>query len=84
MAEAKPTGEQELEAQRDDDTVDYDLNERTRHELIRGTFTNIVTLIHTGFWVGVGFCLAGMVFWLLAMLILWMIFGSMIQSNPWS
>ena len=84
MAEAKPTGEQELEAQRDDDTVDYDLNERTRHELIRGTFTNIVTLIHIGFWVGVGFCLAGMVFWLLAMLILWTIFGSMIQSNPWS
>ena len=84
MAEAKPTGEQELEAQRDDDTVDYDLNERTRHELIRGTFTNIVTLIHIGFWVWVGFCLAGMVFWLLAMLILWMILGSMMQSNPWS
>ena len=84
MAEAKPTGEQELEAQRDDDTVDYDLNERTRHELIRGTFTNIVTLIHIGFWVGVGFCLAGMVFGLLTMLILWTILGSMIQSNPWS
>ena len=66
MAEAKPTGEQELEAQRDEDTVDYDLNERTRHELIRGTFTNILTLIKIGFWVRVGFCLAGMVFCLLA------------------
>ena len=68
MAEAKPTGEQELEAQRDEDTVDYDLNERTRHELIRGTFTNILTLIKIGFWVRVGFCLAGMVFCLLACL----------------
>ena len=43
-----------------------------------------MTLIHIGFWVGVGFCLAGIVFWLLAMLILWAILGSMIQSNPWS
>ena len=84
MAEARPTGEQQLEAQRDADTVDYDLNERTRHELTRGTFTNILTLIKIGFWVGVGFSLAGMVFWLLAMLILWKTFGSMIQSNPWS
>ena len=32
MAQAKPTGEQELEAEREEDTVEYDLNERTRHE----------------------------------------------------
>ena len=62
MAEARPTGEQEFEAQRDEDTVDYDLNERIRNELIRGTVTNISTLIKIGFWVGGGFCLAGMVF----------------------
>ena len=84
MAQAKPTGEQELEAEREEDTVEYDLNERTRHELIRGAVTDVLTLIKIGFWVGVGFCIAGMVFWLLAMLILWTIFGSMIQSKPWN
>ena len=84
MAQAKPTGEQELEAEREEDTVEYDLNERTRHELIRGAVTDVLTLIKIGFWVGVGFCIAGMVFWLLAMLILWAIFGSMIQSKPWN
>ena len=84
MAQAKPTGEQELEAEREEDTVQYDLNERTRHELIRGAVTDVLTLIKIGFWVGVGFCIAGMVFWLLAMLILWTIFGSMIQSKPWN
>ena len=66
MAQAKPTGEQELEAEREEDTVEYDLNERTRHELIRGAVTDVLTLIKIGFWVGVGFCIAGMVFWLLA------------------
>ena len=84
MAQAKPTGEQELKAEREEDTVEYDLNERTRHELIRGAVTDVLTLIKIGFWVGVGFCIAGMVFWLLAMLILWTIFGSMIQSKPWN
>ena len=84
MAQAKPTGEQELEAEREEDTVEYDLNERTRHELIRGAVTDVLTLIKIGFWVGVGFCIAGMVFWLLAMLILWTIIGSMIQSKPWN
>ena len=33
---------------------------------------------------GVSAAELGMVFWLLAMLVLWKIFGSMIQSNPWS
>lgn len=79
-ANASPDGADMLRQMREDDTVNYDLNERTRHELIRGTFTNIGTLIKIGFWVGVGLGLGGMIFWLIAMLLAWAFFGSVMEA----
>ena len=71
-------GEELLRQLQDEDTVEYDLHERTRHErtrheLVRGTKTSIGTLIKVGFWIGIGFSLAGIGLWLVVLALVWLL-----------
>ena len=65
-------GEELLRQLQDEDTAEYDLHERTRHELMRGTSPSIGTLIKIGFWIGIGFSLAGIGFWLVMLMLVWL------------